>query len=83
MYTGKMPRTRRSLYYLATYLLLGGMALLLAPQLALTLLFRNGHNGDVMPRLVGVVLFIALLGLVRLGFVRTGASYVLDRRWLD
>lgn len=52
-----MRRTRLSLYYLATYLLGAGVALVIAPSLALTLLFSNGHYGDVMPRLLGVVLF--------------------------
>ena len=52
-----MQRTRLSLYYLATYLVGAGVALVIAPSLALTLLFSNGHYGDVMPRLLGVVLF--------------------------
>ena len=52
-----MRRTRLSLYYLATYLVGAGVALVIAPGLTLMLLFSNGHYGDVMPRLLGVVLF--------------------------
>jgi uncharacterized membrane protein YoaK (UPF0700 family) len=52
-----MKRTRWSLYYLAAYLVGAGVALILAPSVALALLFSNGHYGDVMPRLLGVVLF--------------------------
>lgn len=52
-----MRRTRLSLYYLATYLLFAGIALMLAPRFAMTLLLSNGDYGDVLPRLLGVVLF--------------------------
>lgn len=44
------------------------MALVIAPGLALTLLFSNGHYGDVMPRLLGVVLFS--LGVVIVQIIR-------------
>jgi uncharacterized protein YjeT (DUF2065 family) len=57
-----------SLFYLATYLVGAGIALILAPSLALTLLFSNGHYGDVMPRLLGVVLFA--LGVVIVQIIR-------------
>ncbi len=56
MYIHGVRRTRLSLYYLAAYLIGAGIALILAPGLALSLLFANGHYGDVMPRLLGVVL---------------------------
>ncbi len=52
-----MRRTHLSLYYLATYLLFAGVALMLVPQLALSLLLSNGNYGDVIPRLLGVLLF--------------------------
>lgn len=52
-----MRRTHLSLYYLSGYLLFAGVALVLAPQLALSLLLSNGAYGDVLPRLLGVVLF--------------------------
>lgn len=63
-----MHRTRLSLFYLATYLLGAGIALILAPSLALTLLFSKGHYGDVMPRLLGVVLLA--LGIVIVQIIR-------------
>ena len=119
-----MRRTHRSLYYLATYLLFSGVALMLAPQFALKLLLANGEYGDVLPRLLGVVLFalgvviaqiirlriealypttlvvravilatlaalyvyagdpffLVLFGIVALGVLFTGTSYLLDRR---
>ncbi|TMD07440.1 MAG: hypothetical protein E6J01_05850 [Chloroflexi bacterium] len=63
-----MRRTRLSLYYLAAYLLGAGIALIFAPSLALTLLFTSGHYGDVMPRLLGVVLLA--LGIVIVQIIR-------------
>jgi uncharacterized protein YjeT (DUF2065 family) len=57
-----------SLFYLATYLLGAGIALIFAPSLALALLFANGHYGDVMPRLLGVVLLA--LGIVIVQIIR-------------
>ncbi|MGH2621768.1 MAG: hypothetical protein ACRDHG_14535 [Anaerolineales bacterium] len=119
-----MKRTHLSLYYLVGYLIPAGIGLIAAPQIVLRLLLSNGDYGDVMPRLLGVVLlalgiivlqilrlqaealypttliarsvilvclvgiyiyardplFISLLGIVGLGFVLTGASYLMDRR---
>ena len=63
-----MKTTRLSLYYLATYLIGAGVALVALPGLTLTLLFSNGHYGDVMPRLLGVVLFA--LGVVVVQIIR-------------
>ena len=63
-----MRRTRLSLIYLASYLVGAGVALVAVPGLALTLLFSNGHYGDVMPRLLGVVLFA--LGVVVVQIIR-------------
>jgi uncharacterized membrane protein YoaK (UPF0700 family) len=63
-----MQTTRLSLFYLAAYLLGAGVALVAAPGLALSLLFSNGHYGDVMPRLLGVVLFA--LGVVIVQIIR-------------
>jgi hypothetical protein len=59
---------RLTLSYLAGYLLLGGLGLLLAPALALRLLLSNGAYGDIMPRVVGM--FMLALGGVILQFVR-------------
>jgi hypothetical protein len=55
--------------YLSSYLLMGGLGLLVMPELTLRLLLSNGSYGDVMPRLVGV--FMLALGGVILQFVRT------------
>jgi uncharacterized protein YjeT (DUF2065 family) len=68
VYIHGVKRTRLSLYYLATYLIGAGIALIFAPSLALTLLFANGHYGDVMPRLLGVVLLA--LGIVIVQIIR-------------
>jgi len=61
-------RTRLSFFYLATYLLGAGVALALGPSVALKLLFSNGNYGDVMPRLLGVVLLA--LGLIIVQIIR-------------
>ncbi len=68
VYIHGMKRTRLSLYYLAAYLLGAGIALILTPSLALRLLFTSGHYGDVMPRLLGVVLLA--LGIVIVQIIR-------------
>jgi hypothetical protein len=59
---------RLTFIYLASYLLVGGLGLLIVPELTLWLLLSNGSYGDVMPRLVGV--FMVALGGVVLQFVR-------------
>ncbi len=63
-----MRRTHLSLYYLVGYLIPAGGALIAAPQFALQLLLSNGNYGDVMPRLLGVVLLA--LGLVIFRIIR-------------
>ena len=68
MYIHGVKRTRLSLYYLAAYLIGAGVALIFVPSLALTLLFTTGHYGDVMPRLLGVVLLA--LGIVIVQIIR-------------
>ncbi len=68
MYIHVVRRTRLSFFYLATYLLGAGVALVLVPSLALKLLFSNGNYGDVMPRLLGVVLLA--LGLIIVQIMR-------------
>jgi hypothetical protein len=60
---------RLTFIYLASYLLVGGLGLLIVPELTLWLLLSNGSYGDVMPRLVGV--FMVALGGVVLQFLRT------------
>ncbi len=68
MYIHIVRRTRLSFFYLAAYLLGAGVALVLVPSLALKLLFSNGNYGDVMPRLLGVVLLA--LGLIIVQIMR-------------
>jgi hypothetical protein len=48
----------------------GGLGLLVVPELTLWLLLSNSSYGDVMPRLVGV--FMVALGGVVLQFVLSG-----------
>ena len=119
-----MDKTRLSLCYLFSYLILAGVALIVDPETALKLFMSTGEYGDVMPRLLGVMLlslgiivvqafrhrleplypttlvvrafilaslfglyfksgdplFLVLIGVVGLGFVATGASYLIERR---
>jgi hypothetical protein len=42
-----MNRTRLTLYYLCSYLLVGGLVLLFFPNEGLRLLLSNGDYGDV------------------------------------
>ena len=63
-----MRRTRLSFFYLAAYLVGAGVALVFFPALAPKLLFSNGNYGDVMPRLLGVVLLA--LGLIIVQIIR-------------
>jgi hypothetical protein len=51
-----MHRTRLSLYYLCSYLLIGGVVLLFFPKGGLRLLLSNGDYGDVFPRVAGMLL---------------------------
>jgi uncharacterized protein YjeT (DUF2065 family) len=85
-----MTRTLRSLYYPATYLLGTGLALLLAPGLALRLLFSTGQYGDVMPRMAGAVILV--LGVLVVQIIRhrveslyatlVGARVLLCTAWM-
>ena len=64
-----MNRTRLSLYYLCSYLLIGGLVLLFFPAEGLKLLLSNGSYGDVFPRVAGMLL--AGLGMTVLGIIMT------------
>ena len=61
---------RLTLLYLTTYLALGGLGFLLAPDLALRFLLSDGEYGDVMPRVVGM--FMLVLSVLIGAFVRRG-----------
>jgi uncharacterized protein YjeT (DUF2065 family) len=63
-----MSRTHLSLYYLATYLPIAGVALLLVPDIATKLLFSNRTYDDVFTRLAGALL--VALGVLVIQIVR-------------
>ena len=67
-----MNRTRISLLYLASYLVVIGLGLLLVPAQTLRLLLSNGAYGDTMPRLAGMLM--AGLGLTIAGIMRAQAQ---------
>jgi len=50
-----MRTTRLSLLYATSYLIPAGLALLVAPQTALRLLFSNHDYGSVFPRFAGAL----------------------------
>ncbi len=63
-----MKKTRASLYYLASYLLFGGLGFLIMPKLMLQLFMSNGDYSDVMVRLIGLMLLslgIFIIQLIR------------------
>lgn len=57
-----MKTTRISLYYLATYLWLGGLALIFAPDLSADLMLSNGDYSPIMLRALGM--FMIGLGII-------------------
>jgi len=67
-----MRRTYLSLYYLIGYLIPAGLALFVAPTFTLKLLLSNGSYGEVMPRVLGLVL--VALGIVVVQIVRLQAQ---------
>ena len=70
-----MNRTHRSLYYLVSYLTVAGLALFLAPGIALPLLLSNGDYGDVFPRLAGMVLIGLAIIVFQIIRLRVEAMY--------
>jgi uncharacterized protein YjeT (DUF2065 family) len=119
-----MKRTRLSLFYVAAYLLQGGLGFLFFPSLSLQLFMATGTYSDLMVRFVGALLLglaifviqlirhrnadlyfttllartpilialavlyvvhreplmAVLFGIVGIGYVATGITYILDRR---
>jgi len=65
-------RTRTSLYYLASYLIVIGLALLLVPTQTLGFLLSNGDYGEIFPRLAGM--FMSGLGMNIAGIIRARAQ---------
>ena len=51
-----MNRTRLSLHYLYSYLIVIGLALLFFPKEGLRLLLSNSDYGDIMPRFAGMLM---------------------------
>ena len=63
-----MNKTRLSLFYLGSYLVIIGFGLLLVPDGTLNILQSNGTYGDVFPRIAGMLmsgLGIAVFGIIR------------------
>ncbi len=67
-----MNRARLSLCYLATYLIVIGVGLVLVPNETLRLMLSNGEYGAVFPRLAGMLM--SGLGLTIAGIIRTRAQ---------
>ena len=67
-----MNRTRLSLFYLGSYLVLIGLGLLLAPRPTLKILQSNRDYGDVFPRVAGMLM--SGLGLSIFGMIRARSS---------
>jgi len=65
-----MKKTHLSLYYLVGYLFPAGLALVLVPKFAMSLLFSNSAEayGDVLPRLLGGTLIA--LGMLIVQIIR-------------
>ena len=64
-----MNKTRISLYYLGSYLVIIGFGLLFAPDGTLKVLQSNGAYGDVFPRIAGMLM--SGLGMTVFGIIRS------------
>jgi uncharacterized protein YjeT (DUF2065 family) len=67
-----MNKTRFSLFYLGSYLVLIGLGLLFAPHGTLKILQSNGSYGDVFPRVAGMLM--SGLGLSIFRMIRACSS---------
>lgn len=79
-----MSLTRLTLWYVVAYLAVAGLALLLLPNFALTLLLSNNaaSYGDVFPRFVGMTLIgldILVFQIVRLRLEQLYSTTLLVR----
>ena len=63
-----MNKTRTSLFYLGSYLVVIGFGLLFAPAGTLRILQSNGEYGDVFPRIAGMLM--SGLGITVFGIIR-------------
>jgi len=70
-----MRRTHLSLYYLATYLPIAGLALLVVPDFATKLLLSNRTYDDVFTRLAGALLLALGVLIIQIVRLRIEALY--------
>ena len=70
-----MHKTRLSLFYLAGYTTLGGLGLLFAPQLAMSMMFSNTDYGDIIPRGMGLALLTLGVLIIQIIRLRLEAIY--------
>jgi hypothetical protein len=65
-----MPRTRRTLFYLASYLTITGLALLFAPQFTLKLLFANHEYPGPFVQFSGILMLglaVVVMNIIKYG----------------
>jgi uncharacterized protein YjeT (DUF2065 family) len=67
-----MKKTRLSLFYLAGYLLFGGLGFLFFPQTILTIFLSNGTYSDLMVRFTGILLLS--IGIIVVQLIRYRAE---------
>ena len=70
-----MKRTHRSLYYLASYLTLGGVALIVSPRFFVKLLFSNQEYTDVSLRFLGILLVSLAMIVIQIIRLKVEALY--------
>lgn len=70
-----MKRTHRSLYYLASYLTLGGVALIVSPRFFVKLLFSNQEYTDVSLRFLGILLVSLAMIVIQIIRFKVEALY--------
>jgi hypothetical protein len=66
-----LNKTKISLFYLATYLIVIGSGLLFAPRISLSVLQSNADYGDLFPRVAGMLM--SGLGFTVVGLIRAKA----------
>lgn len=67
-----MKKTRITLFYLASYLVIGGIGFFIFPQLILRMFLSSGNYSDIMVRLIG--LFMVSLGIIIIQIIRHRAE---------
>ena len=71
-----MEKTRFSLFYLASYLIIGGVGFLFAPKIVLQLFMSNGDYHDLILRMAGVLLIVIGAIIVQIIRLRISELYV-------